>query len=33
MTGSAQALALVVCGRLLPPGRLGGDAAGRFTRG
>jgi uncharacterized protein (TIGR03083 family) len=33
VTGPAQALALVVCGRLLPPGRLGGEAAGRFTRG
>jgi uncharacterized protein (TIGR03083 family) len=33
LTGSAQALALVACGRLLPPGSLGGQAAGRFTRG
>jgi uncharacterized protein (TIGR03083 family) len=32
VTGSAQALALVACGRLLPPGRLGGKAAPRFTR-
>ena len=32
VTGSAQALALVICGRLLPPGRLSGEAAGRFTR-
>ena len=32
VTGSAQALALVVCGRLLPAGRLGGEAAGRFSR-
>jgi uncharacterized protein (TIGR03083 family) len=33
ISGPAQALALVACGRLLPPGRLGGEAAGRFTRG
>jgi uncharacterized protein (TIGR03083 family) len=33
VTGPAQALALVACGRQLPPGRLGGDAAERFTRG
>jgi uncharacterized protein (TIGR03083 family) len=33
LTGPAQALALVACGRLLPPGRLGGEAAGRFTSG
>jgi hypothetical protein len=32
VSGSAQALALVVCGRLLPPGRLDGEAAARFTR-
>ena len=32
VTGPAQTLALVVCGRLLPPGRLEGEAAGRFTR-
>jgi uncharacterized protein (TIGR03083 family) len=32
VTGSAQALALVACGRLLPPGRLGGEAASRFSR-
>jgi uncharacterized protein (TIGR03083 family) len=32
VTGTAQALALVACGRRLPAGRLGGDAAGRFTR-
>ncbi len=32
LTGSAQALALVICGRLLPPGRLTGEASGRFTR-
>ena len=30
--GSAQALALVACGRLLPPGRLHGEAAPRFTQ-
>ena len=29
--GEAQALALVVCGRLLPPGRLDGEGAARFT--
>ncbi len=33
VTGSAQALALVACGRLLPAGRLSGEAAARFTRG
>jgi hypothetical protein len=32
VTGPAQALALVACGRLLPPGRLGGPAAARFTQ-
>lgn len=32
LSGSAQALALVACGRLLPPGRLDGEAAARFTR-
>jgi uncharacterized protein (TIGR03083 family) len=32
VTGPAQALALVACGRRLPPGRLGGAAAGRFTQ-
>jgi uncharacterized protein (TIGR03083 family) len=32
VTGSAQALALLACGRLLPPGRLGGEAAPRFSR-
>jgi len=32
VSGPAQALALVVCGRLLPPGRLSGDGAARFTR-
>jgi uncharacterized protein (TIGR03083 family) len=31
VTGTAQALALVACGRLLPSGRLGGTAASRFT--
>jgi uncharacterized protein (TIGR03083 family) len=31
-TGPAQALALVACGRRLPPGRLSGQAAARFTR-
>jgi uncharacterized protein (TIGR03083 family) len=31
VTGPAQALALVACGRLLPPGRLRGAAAPRFT--
>jgi uncharacterized protein (TIGR03083 family) len=33
VSGPAQALALVACGRFLPPGRLGGEAAARFTRG
>jgi hypothetical protein len=32
VTGPAQALALVACGRLLPPGRLGGEAGPRFSR-
>ena len=32
VSGRAQALALVACGRRLPPGRLTGEAAGRFTR-
>ena len=32
VTGPGQALALVACGRLLPPGRLRGEGAGRFTR-
>ncbi|HXV91710.1 MAG TPA: maleylpyruvate isomerase family mycothiol-dependent enzyme [Pseudonocardia sp.] len=31
VTGAAQDLLLVVCGRRLPPGRLDGDAAARFT--
>jgi len=31
VTGPAQALALVACGRQLPPGRLGGAGAARFT--
>ncbi|HEY1650658.1 MAG TPA: maleylpyruvate isomerase family mycothiol-dependent enzyme [Acidimicrobiales bacterium] len=30
--GPAQALALVACGRLLPPGRLRGEDAARFTQ-
>jgi uncharacterized protein (TIGR03083 family) len=30
--GPAQALALVACGRLLPAGRLRGEAASRFTQ-
>jgi uncharacterized protein (TIGR03083 family) len=32
VTGPAQALALLACGRLLPSGRLGGEAAPRFSR-
>jgi len=32
VTGPAQALALVVCGRRLPPGRLGGEGAARYSR-
>lgn len=32
VTGSAQLLALLACGRLLPPGRLFGEAAPRFSR-
>jgi uncharacterized protein (TIGR03083 family) len=32
VTGPAQVLALVLCGRRVPPGRLGGEAAPRFTR-
>ncbi len=32
VTGSAQALALLACGRLLPEGRLRGEAAVRFSR-
>jgi uncharacterized protein (TIGR03083 family) len=32
VTGPAQVLALVLCGRLLPPGRLAGEGAPRFTR-
>ena len=32
VTGPAQALALVACGRLLPAGRLNGAAAARFTQ-
>lgn len=33
LCGSAQDLALVVCGRLLPAGRLRGASAARFTAG
>ncbi len=32
VSGPAQALALVACGRLLPTGRLRGDGATRFSR-
>jgi hypothetical protein len=32
VAGPAQALALVACGRVLPPGRLHGEGAARFTR-
>ncbi len=32
VTGPAQALVLVVCGRRLPPGRLGGEGAARFSQ-
>ena len=32
VVGPAQVLALVACGRVLPPGRLRGEAAPRFTR-
>ena len=32
VAGPAQALALAACGRLLPPGRLRGEAAPRFTQ-
>ena len=32
VTGPAQVLALAACGRLLPPGRLHGEAAPRFSR-
>jgi uncharacterized protein (TIGR03083 family) len=31
LSGAAQDLLLVVCGRRLPPGHLHGEAAGRFT--
>ncbi len=31
VTGSAQDLALALCGRKLPPGRLEGEHSGRFT--
>ena len=30
--GAAQDLLLAICGRRLPPGRLDGEEAGRFTR-
>ncbi|MFZ0248689.1 MAG: maleylpyruvate isomerase family mycothiol-dependent enzyme [Acidimicrobiales bacterium] len=33
VTGPAQALAVLACGRRLPPGRVHGEAAARFTRG
>jgi uncharacterized protein (TIGR03083 family) len=33
LSGSAQDLLLVFCGRKLPPGRLRGEPARRFTRG
>ena len=33
VSGPAQALALVACGRRLPPGRLAGEATERFTLG
>ena len=33
VTGPAQVLALVVCGRVVPTGRLGGPAAHRFAMG
>jgi uncharacterized protein (TIGR03083 family) len=32
VVGPAQALALVACGRLVPAGRLSGEAAARFTQ-
>jgi uncharacterized protein (TIGR03083 family) len=32
VTGPAQALAALACGRLLPPGRVRGEAAARFTQ-
>jgi uncharacterized protein (TIGR03083 family) len=32
VTGPAQVLALVLCGRRVPPGRLDGETAPRFTR-
>jgi uncharacterized protein (TIGR03083 family) len=32
LTGAAADLLLVTCGRTLPPGRLAGEAAARFTR-
>ena len=33
LSGAAQDLALVLCGRKLPPGRLRGEPAARFTAG
>ena len=32
LTGTAADLLLVLCGRTLPPGRLAGEPAARFTR-
>jgi hypothetical protein len=32
LVGNAQDLLLVICGRHLPPGRLRGEAAARFTK-
>jgi hypothetical protein len=32
LAGAASDLLLVLCGRTLPPGRLSGEPAGRFTR-
>ena len=32
LTGAAADLLLVLCGRILPPGRLAGEPAARFTR-
>ena len=31
VSGAAQDLALVLCGRKLPPGRLAGEQAGRYS--
>ncbi|MFD4431393.1 hypothetical protein [Nocardia sp. NPDC058497] len=33
LSGAAQDLLLVLCGRILPPGRLHGASAARFTSG